>query len=127
MARDLYQSNRTSFLRCEWFKQDERAIRDNPSSFSVEKKPCGVFYARYANAYTTGQNQVAGVFMFAQNTITIQTTDNVQGIKAGDLVRMDGADWQVLEVQFREEGRRAQHRRPGGTSPSGKTYIQMRK
>lgn len=70
---------------------------------------------------------MAGVFLFDQNVVTIETRDDVRGIKSGDGVRMDGADWQVVNVQFRETNKRIQHRSPNGTHPSGVTYIQMRK
>lgn len=124
---DLYQSRRTTYLRCEWFSADEKKIQDNPSSFSLERKPRSVFYARYANSLATRGNDVSGVFLFQSNVVTIETHDDVQGVKSGDGIRMDGADWQVLDVQFREDTRRQQHRRAGGTQPSGTTYIQLRK
>lgn len=98
---DLWASRRADFERCEWWKRDNNATKDL-SHFVLEKKPQGVFYAQEANSESFKNSQYGGVFMSRETNITLKTSDTVNDIQEGDVVKFQGSLWRVTDVQVSE-------------------------
>lgn len=106
-AIDLWGSRRASFERCEWFQRDEKATKDQ-SRLVFKKKPTTVFYAKESNAFNYQKEQLGGVFLADESVVTLETTDNVSGIKTGDRVKYRGSIWAVTSVQASEKHKQSQ-------------------
>lgn len=106
-AIDLWGSRRANFERCEWFQRDEKATKDQ-SRLVFKDKPTCVFYAKESNAFNYQKEQLGGVFMADESVVTLETTDNVNGIKTGDRIKYRGTMWAVTSVQASEKHKQSQ-------------------
>lgn len=101
---DIYASRRGIHEKCLWLKRDAGKARD-PQWAS---KPTGVFYATEENPESEEDARVMNTFMAGSSSITLKTTDDVEGLQANDLVRYDGRDWLVTNVQRRKVKQRSE-------------------
>lgn len=106
-AIDLWASRRTAFERCEWYQRDEKATKDL-SKIVYKEKPSAIFHAKEANSITYQKQEFGGAFLGDETSVTIQTHDVLDGIKAGDRIRYKGVLWGVTSVQKAEEHKQAQ-------------------
>lgn len=115
-----FTSRRTNFDVCKYWKRNE-----NDSSLEEyvhEHHYSGIFYAKEATAQMGQKNIIGNMFMFDQNTATIETMDSVD-ISAGDIIEFQDGLWIVSSVQKSMNNKSKQFLRNGYF----KTYIQMRK
>lgn len=97
---DLWNSRRDMFNLCEYWSQDEREIDSNSKSRLIYNSvPTGTFMAKEVNSYSMEPQVIGEVFMVEQNTITIQTNDDVSLLKKNDFVKFDNNIYRVENIQ----------------------------
>ena len=117
---DIYTSRRTAFEKCRWWARDDDEV--DLETYAHENKPSGSFYAKEANAFANEKGDINGIFLYDENTITLETQDAVD-VKAGDIVEFDGELWHALNVQKREFHKSKQY----FTQRFFKTYMQLKR
>lgn len=116
---DIYTSRRNEFDECAYWSRDDD--EQDLSKYAYENDITGIFYAKEMSALSTQKNNVGGVFLYDEDSITIETSDIVS-IKAGDIVRYDDKLWLVMSVQKKEIHKRKQFLKDSFY----KTYIQLK-
>lgn len=101
---NIYASRRGAYEKCAWLKRDEEKSLDPEWA----KKPTGVFYATEENPEYGSDSRVLGTFMADTSTITLKTSDDVEGIMSDDLVRYDDRDWVVTGVSLKKVKQRSE-------------------
>ena len=97
MSVDIYNTRRGYFNKCKWWQRDEDTSESN--EIIIAKAPSGIFYAKESAAKTSQDKVINGMFLFDQDTITIESQDSLIGIKRGCLVEYNGSLWHLINVQ----------------------------
>lgn len=120
--RDLTQSRRTSFERCDFWNQKLLAGPDGKIDYSKmahESKPTGFFYAEEVNSAVENP-QAIGDLRYTGRTVSISTTDDVMGkLFRDDLVRYMGRIWRVNSITLQRDWKRSQFSK----SPTSGTKV----
>ena len=85
-------SRRTNFDECKYWKRDE--TDSSLEDYVHEHRYSGIFYAKETTAQVGQKNIVGNMFMFDQNTATIETMDLVD-ISSGDIIKFQDELWIV--------------------------------
>lgn len=93
---DIYQTRRTHFFECAWWSRDEDGV-GNSEEYIYKTRPTGMFYARPITSENSRANVIQGVFMADAHNVTIESNDDLNGIKVNDLVRFDDKIWIVAD------------------------------
>lgn len=117
---DLFTSRRVDFDLCTYWSRDND--ESDLSEYAHENEPSGAFYAKDENPSTLQKQDIGGIFLFDENTITLSTPDAVD-IKAGDVVSYDDNYWAVRNVQEVWVNKNQQFMK----SSSKRTYIQLKR
>jgi hypothetical protein len=98
MPIDIFQSRRNYNERCQWWSrnEDDKYADDR---LIMKRVPTGTFMAREISPQQLQNSVFGGEFMLEKNTITIKSPDNLEGIKANDLVEYLDEKWIVANVQ----------------------------
>lgn len=96
---DIYHTRRGKFKLCKYFLRDENEFVGDLSVYVLQKKPAGIFYAIEVNNRNLNRGELNNMLSFDENIITIETNDNVKGIKYGSIVEYLGHAWNVVSVQ----------------------------
>lgn len=100
MARgtaDLFTSRRTTFEECKYWLRD---INADPNELVYKsRKYDGIFDAKISNPETFGTNVIGGVFMFDTKNLMIETYDDINDIKANDVVMFMNNFYIVTQIQ----------------------------
>lgn len=91
---DIFQSRRTHFFSCAWWSRDESGV-GNSEEEVYNTTPTGIFYARPITSENDRATVIQGAFMADAHNITIESNDDLTGIKVNDLVRFDNKIWIV--------------------------------
>ena len=122
---DLFQSRRNYNEPCKWWSRNES--EDNSSDELIMKRiPTGTFMAKEITAENMQNTQIGNTFMFDRTNITIQTPDDVYGIKNNDLVLYQDEKWIVINVSKRK-ARMQQSQFASDRYCSHYWYIELRK
>ena len=122
---DLFQSRRNYNEPCKWWSRNES--EDNSSDELIMKRiPTGTFMAKEITAENFQNTQIGNTFMFDRTNITIQTPDDVYGIKNNDLVLYQDEKWIVINVSKRK-ARMQQSQFASDRYCSHYWYIELRK
>lgn len=97
MAIDIYHSRRAKFNRCEFYTRNED---EDIEKLVMKKYPDGIFYAVEITPLRNDKNEIGGVLRFDNNQITLKTGDDVNKLKADDIVRYRNNIWRVVDKQF---------------------------
>ena len=125
MGFDLFQSRRTFNEQCKWWTRNED--EENESNELIMKRvPNGIFMAKEVSAEVFQNNTIGNTVMFDRTNITIQTPDNVFGLKNNDLVLYQGEQWIVNNVSKRKAHIQQSHFAPDKYC-SHFWYIELRK
>lgn len=117
---DLFTSRRVDFDLCTYWSRDND--ESDLSEYAHENAPTGTFYAKDENPNTLQKQDIGGMFLFDENTITLSTSDAVD-IKAGDVICYDDDYWAVRNVQEVWVNKSQQFMK----NPSKRTYIQLKR
>ena len=113
-------SRRTYFDECQYWKRDD--TDSSLEDYVYEHHYSGIFYAKETTSQTGQKNIVGNMFMFDQNTATIETMDLVN-ISSGDIIKFQDGLWLVTNVQKSMNNKSKQFLK----NNFYKTYIQMKK
>lgn len=91
MAINLYRSRRGKFFKCRYWKRNTVGFQDNEELYYM-KAPDGIFYAKISSSRGNAKQEVANVFQFGYDELTIQTEDIVK-IDANDIIEFDNCIW----------------------------------
>ena len=97
-TRDIFHTRRTYYAECEYWIRDERTSIGTAEEWILKNKSNGTFYAREVSSRYNQMHQVANVYAFDDNTISIETDDDISEISRGCIVRYDGELWMVNSV-----------------------------
>ena len=97
MSVDIYNTRRGYFNKCKWYARDEDTGESN--EIIISRPANGIFYAKEIAAQTSQDKVINGMFLFDQDTITIESQDSLTGIKRGCLVEYNGKIWHLINVQ----------------------------
>lgn len=97
--RDIYHSARGKYKLCEYFIRNEDEAVGDLSVYVLKNRASGIFYAIEVNNKALNRGEINNVFSYDENYITIETNDNVEGLKNGCVVKYNGHAWNVLNVQ----------------------------
>lgn len=121
MSIDLYHSRRGNFKECYYYVRNEKI--NDLSKFILQSKPVGMFYAKLFSPYSRQNQDVANVFRFSENQLTLETTDDVEDLKENNIVLYMGKPYVVLSVQREECLKESEYLQEHYC----KTYIGLRK
>lgn len=99
MAIDIYHSRRGKFKKCEYWLRDERESVGDLSKYVYKTRPQGIFYAQEVNSISKTMGQINNVIAYDENTIAIETTDEVLDLKVGCVVSYCNSIWLVTNLQ----------------------------
>ena len=117
---DIYHSRRINFIKCHWYERDESV--NDLSKYALEKKPVGSFYARLYSPDSRSNQDLANSFRFSENTLTIVTDDEVDGLKENCVVSCMGEAYVATNVQREIHLKESQYGRGHYT-----VYISLRR
>ena len=102
MSFDFGQTRRGYNEICKvWSKRPEDdEIYDNEIIY--KRIPDVVFYAREVSPIMQNNNILASVAMVERNTVTVETPENIQGVKPNDYIMYQDEYWIVVDVQSRQ-------------------------
>ena len=100
MAIDIYHTRRGHYNRCVYYKRDESNAVGDLSQWVSKEQPSGFFYGKEISPKNNQANQLGNVIMLDRNSITLETSDKVEDISRGCVVRYRNANWLVESVQF---------------------------
>lgn len=120
MSIDIYHSRRTNFVKCYYYKRDEKV--NDLSKYVLTKKPEGIFYARLYSPNSRQNQDVVNTFRFSENSLTIVTEDDVNDLVENNVVLYNGKAYVVINVQRELHLKESQY---GGEHYT--TYISLRK
>lgn len=104
---DLRTSRREYFLRCAyWSQMEEEFIKDDKIVYY--KEPDGFFMAKEISSYNISSNIVAGVFMFQNIRLTIETKDDIGKLERNDIVEIDSRFYRVEDIQVNPQKKQRQ-------------------
>ena len=95
---DIYHSRRTNYEECEYWARNESEMVGNASKWILNKVATDTFYAKESSVKECRMAQLANVFAFDENHITIDTDDDIL-IKRGYIVKYDDEIWMVENAQ----------------------------
>lgn len=98
MSFDLFQSRRNFNEKCRWWSRNESDKYDE-SELIYKRIPSGTFCAKEVNAEVKDDNVINGIFMVSRTQVTIESPDNLSGIKNEDIVEYQGDLWRVANLQ----------------------------
>lgn len=101
MSFDFGQTRRGYNEHCKWWSRNETDQYDN-SELVYKRIPSGEFFAREVSPQMENNNIISGTFLFEKDTITIETPENLQGIKPNDYIMYQDEYWIVVDVQSRQ-------------------------
>lgn len=132
---DLFTSRRNHFSKCYYWKRNNREIEmgedlytmvsvdEDSNEMSYEREPDGWFDANEISNYEENNQIIAGAFMFDDNTITLETNDNIPILGINDIVVHDNHVWRVTKVARKKRKRQAQFSK----DYSYKTYVSLKR
>lgn len=96
---DIYHSRRTNYALCKYWVRNEKVSDAQLNEYVLKTKPQGEFYAREVNPNYNQENPQANAMMFQKNVIALETDDDINDIKVGNVVMYNGKLWHVDNVQ----------------------------
>ena len=93
-----FTSRRTNFLECEYWLVEKDNLQKDKSVLTHEKLPNGSFSAKIENTIENSSSIIGQTFLFDSKTLSISTTDYVDGLKRNCIVRCRGVIWRVESV-----------------------------
>lgn len=98
---DIFQSRRTAFERCEWWKRSDFGESVPLYKVAYEKAPAGSFRVEETNP-PSSQMLSAGDVRYRSQTVTVMTTDDIyEKIHENDLVSYCHRIWRVVNISLR--------------------------
>ena len=98
MSFDLFQSRRNYNEHCRWWSRNEDD--EHESNELISKRVAnGTFCAKEMSAIQLMNMNLGGSFRIDSTHTTIKSPDNLEGIKADDLVEYPGELWRVDDIQ----------------------------
>lgn len=131
---DLFTSRRNHFNKCYYWKRNDReeemkqdlysmvSVDEDSNEMSYEREPDGWFDANEISNFEENNQIIAGTFMFDDNTVTLETNDNIPLLGINDIVVFDNKVWRVIKVARKKRKRQAQFSK----DYSYKTYISLK-
>ena len=131
---DLFTSRRNHFNKCYYWKRNEQeeemkqdlysmvSIDNDSKEMCYEREPNGWFDANEISNYEENNQIIAGAFMFDDNTVTLETNDNIPILGINDIVVFDNKVWRVTKTARKKRKRQAQF----SNDYSYKTYISLK-
>lgn len=120
---NIFHSRRTNFQECKyWVREEDEKIGD-ASQWILKKTPAGTFWAKEISPRLNQMNQLAGVFAFDKDTITLESSDDLSDIAQGCIVLYNGKVWFVKDVQCRVFNKETQF----SSEITYKYYINIRR
>lgn len=98
MGIDIFQSRRNFNERCRWWSRNEDD-RYEPSDLISKRVASGQFWAKEMSAMQLMNTNLGNAFRIDSEHTTIKTPDDLDGIKADDIVEYQGDLWRVDDVQ----------------------------
>lgn len=98
MSFDLFQSRRNYNERCKWWSRNEDDEHESNELIS-KRVASGTFCAKEMSAIQLMNMNLGGSFRIDSTHTTIKSPDNLEGIKADDLVEYQGELWRVDDIQ----------------------------
>lgn len=95
---DIYHSRRTNYIECSFYARDEKS-GVSPSEWVLKNRPNGSFYAKEVSPQSNQMGQVSNVFAYDRNIISLESDDDLSGIKRGYIVVYNNKAWIVDTVQ----------------------------
>lgn len=96
---DLWMGRREYSVECYYWKQLKDEDKGNATNAIAYKKQYdGVFYAKEISNYIN-EDQWTTSFNSQRETVTLETRDIVDGLKANDRIAFDDDYWFVVSVQ----------------------------
>ena len=98
MSIDIFQSRRNYNEICRWWSRNEN---DEYSTNELISKriESGSFCAKEVSPIQLMNTSLSGVFRIDSTHTTIKSPDNLENIKADDLVEYQGELWRVDDIQ----------------------------
>ena len=96
---DVYHSRRTNYALCKYWVRNEKISDAQLNEYVLKTKPQGEFYAKEVNPNYNQENPQANAMMFQKNVITLETNDDINDIKVGNVVMYNGKLWHVEGIQ----------------------------
>lgn len=120
---NIQKSRRVYHQFCEWWQRDEKLSNNNLNEYIYNTERTGVFWAKATSSYSKQKQEYVDVFNFDYDAITIETTDEIGSMKAGDIVKYKNYLWKVVakQIVFDNSSEYYTH------GAIGRTYIQLRK
>ena len=98
MPIDIFQSRRNYNETCRWWSRIEED--ENTSDELISKRVAsGTFCAKEMSPMQLMNMNLDGVFRIDSTHTTIKSPDNLEGVKADDLVEYQGEMWRVDDIQ----------------------------
>lgn len=96
---DLWMGRREYSVECYYWKQLKDEDKQNATNaISYQKQYDGIFYAKEISNYIN-EDQWTASFNSQKQTVTLETRDIVDGLKANDRIAFDNDYWFVVSVQ----------------------------
>lgn len=100
---DLWMGRREYSVKCYYWKQLKDEDKGNATNVIAYKKQSvdnydGVFYAKEISNYIN-EDQWTTSFNSQRETVTLETRDIIDGLKANDRIAFDNDYWFVVSVQ----------------------------
>ena len=102
MMNKLWTSRRKKFLNCTYYNviDDERLVPNNVLIHNII--PSGYFKAEILGTTILNAQVEGETFMMPQQTMTIQTEDDISDLRENDVIVARGKTWRVDEISWKE-------------------------
>ena len=98
MSVDIFQSRRNYNEFCRWWSRNESDDIE-PNELAMKRVASGSFCAKEMSPIQLMNTNLGGTFRIDSTHTTIKSPDNLDGIKADDLVEYQGELWMVDDIQ----------------------------
>ena len=98
MSTDIFQSRRNYNEDCRWWTRNENDMADE-SELVMKRVASGSFCAKEMSPIQLMEVNLGNSFRIDSTHTTIKSPDNLEGMKADDLVEYQGEIWIVDDIQ----------------------------